>query len=71
MGKVGGRPSSAAVLAVLGSGRAQVVFGSRLRLWQIFDALRELMTPPDPPKRPIGFVNPEDKGKKTSAKNKG
>ncbi len=23
------------------------------------------MTPPDPPKRPIGFVTPEDKGKKT------
>jgi hypothetical protein len=31
-----------------------------------FDALRELMTPPDPPKRPIGFVTPEDKGKKAS-----
>lgn len=30
-----------------------------------FDALRDLMTPPDPPKRPIGFVTPEDKGKKT------
>jgi hypothetical protein len=28
----------------------------------VFDALRELMTPPDPPKRPIGFVNPEDNG---------
>jgi len=25
-------------------------------LKQVFDALRELMTPPDPPKRPIGFV---------------
>jgi 5,10-methenyltetrahydromethanopterin hydrogenase len=38
----------------------------------VFDALRELMTPPDPPKRAIGFVNPEDKGsKKTSAENKG
>ena len=24
--------------------------------------MRELMTPPDPPKRPIGFINPEDKG---------
>jgi hypothetical protein len=33
----------------------------------VFDALRELMTPPDPPKRPIGFVNPENKtSKKTS-----
>jgi len=29
------------------------------------------MTPPDPPKRPIGFVTPEDKGKKpTAAKRK-
>ena len=35
-------------------------------LKQVVDALRELMTPPDPPKRPIGFINPEDKGKKTS-----
>ena len=24
------------------------------------------MTPPDPPKRPIGFVTHEDEGKKTS-----
>jgi hypothetical protein len=31
-------------------------------LEQLFEALRELMTPPDPPKRPIGFVTPEDKG---------
>jgi len=36
------------------------------QLKQVFDALRELMTPPDPPKRPIGFINPDDKGKKTS-----
>ncbi len=38
---------------------------TRLRLKQVFDAIRELMTPPDPPKRPIGFVTPEvkkDKG---------
>ena len=34
---------------------------------EVFDALRELLTPPDPPKRPIGFVNLKDKGKKTSA----
>ena len=34
-------------------------------LKQVFDALRELMTPPDPPKRPIGFVTTEDKGKKS------
>ena len=33
---------------------------------KVFDALRELMTPPDPPKRPIGFISPEDKSKKTS-----
>ncbi len=40
---------------------------TRNQLKQVFDALRELMTPPDPPKRPIGFIVPEDKGKKTSA----
>ena len=40
---------------------------TRKQLKEVFDALRELMTPPDPPKRPIGFVTPEDKGgKKTS-----
>ena len=39
---------------------------TRNQLKQVFDALRDLMTPPDPPKRPIGFINPEDKGKKTS-----
>ncbi len=33
---------------------------------RLFDALRELMTPPDPPKRPIGFINPEDKGSKNA-----
>jgi hypothetical protein len=38
---------------------------TRIQLKQVFDALRELMTPPDPPKRPIGFITPEDKGKKT------
>ncbi|MCA3252684.1 MAG: ORF6N domain-containing protein [Pseudomonadota bacterium] len=37
---------------------------TRSQLKQVFDALRELMTPPDPPKRPIGFVTPEDKSKK-------
>ena len=34
---------------------------TRNQLKQVFDAIRELMTPPDPPKRPIGFVTPEDK----------
>jgi hypothetical protein len=37
---------------------------TRNQLKQVFDALRELMTPPDPPKRPIGFVTHEDKSKK-------
>jgi hypothetical protein len=27
----------------------------------ILDAIRQLMTPPDPPKRPIGFVYPTEK----------
>ena len=35
---------------------------ARNQLKQVFDALRELMTPPDPPKRHIGFVAPQDKG---------
>jgi hypothetical protein len=34
---------------------------TRAQLKQVFDAIRELMTPPDPPKRPIGFVTPEEK----------
>lgn len=38
---------------------------TRQQLKQLFDALRELMTPPDPPKRPIGFVTPEEKKSKT------
>lgn len=38
---------------------------TRAQLKQVFDALRELMTPSEPVKRPIGFVTPEDKGKKT------
>jgi arsenate reductase-like glutaredoxin family protein len=43
---------------------------TRNQLKQVFDALRELMTPPDSPKRPIGFVTQQDKGKKTSAKSR-
>jgi hypothetical protein len=39
---------------------------TRAQLKQVFDALRELMTPPDPPKRPIGFVTHKEKGKKTT-----
>ena len=34
---------------------------TRNQLKQVFDALRELMRPPDPPKRPIGFVTPPDR----------
>jgi hypothetical protein len=44
---------------------------TRNQLKQVFDALRELMTPPDPPKRPIGFISPEDKSKKAKARRKG
>lgn len=39
---------------------------TRAQLKQVFDALRELTMPPDPPKRPIGFVTPEDKGRKAA-----
>jgi hypothetical protein len=28
----------------------------------VFDAIRELMTPPEPKRRPIGFVTPAEKG---------
>ena len=34
---------------------------TRNQLKQVFDALRELMTPPSPPKRPIGFVTPQER----------
>ncbi len=33
---------------------------------QFIEAVNQLMAPPDPPKRPIGFVMPKNKGKKTS-----
>ena len=41
---------------------------TRLQLRQLLDAVRELTTPPEQPKRPIGFVTPQDKGKTTSSK---
>jgi hypothetical protein len=41
---------------------------TRNQLKQVFDALRELMTPPEPHKRPIGFVTPQEKNKTTKAK---
>jgi hypothetical protein len=34
---------------------------TRAQLKQVFDAIRELMIPPDPVKRPIGFVTPREK----------
>ncbi len=43
---------------------------TRIQLKQVFNALRELMTPPEPAKRPIGFVPPEDKNKKAQARRK-
>ena len=39
---------------------------TRNQLRQLIEAVNQLMAPPDPPKRPIGFVTPDDKGKKTS-----
>jgi hypothetical protein len=36
---------------------------TRTQLKQVFDALRELMTPPEPAKRPIGFVVPKERGR--------
>jgi hypothetical protein len=41
---------------------------TRAQLKQIFDAIRELLTPTEPPKRPIGFVQPEDKKNKPAGK---
>ncbi|MBK7000503.1 MAG: ORF6N domain-containing protein [Rhodoferax sp.] len=44
---------------------------TRNQLRQVFEALRELAAPADPPKRPIGFIAPEDKpSKPTSSKAK-
>ena len=38
---------------------------TRAQLKQVFDAIRELMTPPEPQKkRPIGFISGEEKPKK-------
>jgi hypothetical protein len=41
---------------------------TRLQLKQLLEAVRELMAPPDPPKRPIGFVTPDDGKKKPAGK---
>lgn len=34
---------------------------TRAQLRQVFDAIRELMGPPEPKRRPIGFIIPEEK----------
>jgi hypothetical protein len=36
---------------------------TRLQLKKVFDTLRELMTPPETPKRPIGFVHSDEVSK--------
>lgn len=42
---------------------------TRNQLRQLFEAVRALTVPPEPPKRPIGFVTPEDqKGSKARGK---
>jgi len=41
---------------------------TRAQLKQLIEAVNQLMTPPDPPKRPIGFVTSDDKGKKAQAR---
>ena len=40
---------------------------TRNQLRQVFDALRELTIPPEPTKRPTGFITPEDKPKEVKA----
>ena len=34
---------------------------TRTQLKQVFEAIRELMSPPEPKRRPIGFITPEEK----------
>ena len=36
---------------------------TKVQLREVFETLRELMTPPPSPKRPIGFVHPRDAAK--------
>lgn len=43
---------------------------TRNQLRQVFEALRELMTPPEPTKRPIGFVTPEEKKEPKAARSR-
>ena len=46
------------------------VFTSALLAFLMFDALRELTEPPDPPRRPIGFITPGN-GSKNAPENVG
>jgi hypothetical protein len=41
---------------------------TRTQLKQVFEAIRQLMTPPEPPKRPIGFVTEETPSKAAKEK---
>ncbi|MDB5806260.1 MAG: hypothetical protein JWN73_3582 [Betaproteobacteria bacterium] len=41
---------------------------TRAQLKQVLEAIRQLMTPPDPPKRPIGFVTEEKSTKSKGAR---
>jgi hypothetical protein len=34
---------------------------TRAQLRRVFEAIRELMSPPEPKRRPIGFITPEEK----------
>jgi hypothetical protein len=34
---------------------------TRAQLRQVFEAIRELMSPREPKRRPIGFIDPEEK----------
>ena len=44
---------------------------TRNQLRQLIEAVNQLIASPDPAKRPIGFINPEDKGSKKTSGAKG
>ena len=41
---------------------------TRIQLRQVFDTLRDLVTPPDTPRQPIGFIEPQTKKPTKSAR---
>ena len=47
---------------------AQLEARTDTRFRQVFEAIRQLMTPPEPKRRPIGFVIPQEKDDKTRSK---